>query len=70
MYLVDANILSETTKAAPNARVLSWLEANEPRIRISALSIGEIHYGIELPGEWQEANRPPQVAGLSPREFR
>jgi toxin FitB len=48
MYLVDTNILSESTKVAPDANVLVWLEANEPLMRISTVSIGEIHYGIEL----------------------
>ena len=28
--------------------MLSWLGAHEPLIRISVVSIGEIHYGIEL----------------------
>jgi toxin FitB len=48
MYLVDTNILCESMKASPAAKVLSWLEANEPLIGISTFSIGEIHYGIEL----------------------
>jgi predicted nucleic acid-binding protein len=48
MFLVDTDILSESTKAAPNAGVLSWIETNEPAIRISSISLGEIQYGIEL----------------------
>lgn len=28
-YLVDANVLSEATKPAPNAKVIEWLSANE-----------------------------------------
>jgi predicted nucleic acid-binding protein len=48
MFLVDTNILSEMTKAVPNAAVLAWLNANEPLIQISSVTIGEIHYGIEL----------------------
>ena len=27
-YLVDANVLSEPTKAAPDARVIEWLRAH------------------------------------------
>jgi toxin FitB len=48
MYLVDTNVLSESTKLSPDARILSWWEDNERLIRISVVSIGEIHYGIEL----------------------
>jgi len=48
MYLLDTDILSESTKAAPHAGILAWLEANELSIRISSVSIGEIHCGIEL----------------------
>ena len=48
MFLVDTNILSESTKAAPNPRIISWIEANESSLRISTVSLGEIHYGIEL----------------------
>ncbi len=54
MYLVDTNVLCELTKVAPNAQVLSWLETNESLIRISVLSLGEIHYGIELLGNGQK----------------
>lgn len=48
MYLADTNILSEATKAAPDRRIVEWLESHESAIRVSALTIGEIHYGIEL----------------------
>lgn len=48
MYLADTNILSEATKPAPDRRTVEWLESHEALIRISAVTIGEIHYGIEL----------------------
>jgi hypothetical protein len=28
-YLIDANVLSEPTKALPNPKVVGWLSANE-----------------------------------------
>ena len=31
-YLVDANVLSEPTKPAPDGRVIEWLRAHEPDI--------------------------------------
>jgi predicted nucleic acid-binding protein len=48
MYLADTNILSEATKPAPDRRIVEWLESHEELIRVSAVTIGEIHYGIEL----------------------
>ena len=48
MYLVDTNVLSESTKPVPDERVLEWLETHEPSVRVSVISLGEIHYGIEL----------------------
>ena len=48
MYLVDTNVLSESTKPVPDERVLEWLETHEPLVRVSVISLGEIHYGIEL----------------------
>jgi predicted nucleic acid-binding protein len=47
MFLVDTNILSESTKPSPNSRIIAWMEANESLLRISTISLGEIHYGIE-----------------------
>jgi len=47
-YLVDANVLSEPTKAAPDARVVDWLRANEREIAIDPVILGEIRFGILL----------------------
>jgi len=45
-YLVDANVLSEPTKAAPDPRVLEWLRAHEPEIAVDPVIIGELRFGI------------------------
>jgi toxin FitB len=45
-YLVDANVLSEPTKPAPNARVVAWLDVNEPDIAIDPVILGELRFGI------------------------
>jgi len=47
-YLVDANVLSETTKPQPNAKVVSWLRTCEMEIAVDAHILGEIHFGILL----------------------
>ena len=57
MYLVDTNVLSDSTKVSPNASILSWMEVNESSVRISVISLGEIHYGIELLADGRKKNR-------------
>jgi len=47
-YLVDANVLSEPTKPAPDVRVVKWLRENESQLATSAIVLGEIEYGILL----------------------
>jgi predicted nucleic acid-binding protein len=47
-YLVDANVLSEPTRADPSPLVLRWLEAHEHELCIDAIILGEVRYGILL----------------------
>ena len=47
-YLVDANVLSEATKPAPNARAIGWLRENERELAVSPVILGELEYGILL----------------------
>jgi predicted nucleic acid-binding protein len=45
-YLVDANVLSEPTKPAPDARALAWLRRNERHLAVNPIVLGELEYGI------------------------
>lgn len=47
-YLVDANVLSEATKAAPDQRIVEWLGRNEPELAVDPIILGEIRFGILL----------------------
>jgi len=47
-YLVDANVLSEPTKAAPDPRVIEWLRAHERDIAVDPIILGELRFGILL----------------------
>jgi len=47
-YLVDANVLSEPTKPAPNVGVVAWLRKNEREIAVDPIIVGEIRFGILL----------------------
>jgi predicted nucleic acid-binding protein len=45
-YLVDANVLSEPTKPAPNTKVVDWLRANEGRLVVDSIALGELNIGV------------------------
>ena len=47
-YLVDANVLSEATKPAPDSKVVEWLRSNEGELAIDPIILGEIRFGIQL----------------------
>ena len=47
-YLVDANVLSEATKPAPEPRVVDWLRRHERELAVDPVILGEIRFGIHL----------------------
>jgi len=48
IYLVDANVLSEATKAKPAVKVVDWLRQNESELVVDPIILGEIRFGIHL----------------------
>jgi len=46
MYLVDANVVSEPTKASPESKVVDWLETHESDLFVDSIILGEIYAGI------------------------
>jgi len=47
-FLVDANVLSEPTRATPNELVVEWLRENEADLVVNPIVLGEISFGIQL----------------------
>ena len=47
-FLVDANVLSEATKAEPDPSVVDWLRRNERLLTVDPVILGEIRFGILL----------------------
>jgi predicted nucleic acid-binding protein len=47
-YLVDANVLSEPTRPAPDAKAIEWLRQNEREIAVDPIILGELRFGILL----------------------
>jgi len=46
-YLLDTNIVSETSKPNPDPKCLAWLEARRGQCVLSAITLAEIRYGVE-----------------------
>lgn len=47
-FLVDANVLSEPTRALPNQRVVEWLRSHERDLVVDPIILGEVRFGILL----------------------
>jgi toxin FitB len=47
-YLVDANILCESSKSQPEPVVMRWLADHDAELHVSVLSLGEMFKGIHL----------------------
>jgi predicted nucleic acid-binding protein len=46
-WLLDTNIVSETSKPAPDANCIAWLKARRGQCLLSAITVAELRYGIE-----------------------
>lgn len=47
-FLLDTDVLSESSKPEPDQRVMEWLDAHDHEIFLSTISLGEVVKGIEL----------------------
>jgi toxin FitB len=47
-YLLDTDVLSESSNPQPNERVMAWLDAHDHETHLSTISLGEMVKGIEL----------------------
>jgi len=56
-YLVDANVLSESTRPSPDPAVVRWLEENEPELAIDAIVFSELAVGVESLPEGRKRKR-------------
>ena len=49
MILLDTNVISETQRQSPNARVLDWIDAQAlETLYLSAITVAELRAGIAL----------------------
>jgi len=47
-FLLDANVLSEPTKPAPDPAVVTWLRNHAHQLAVNPIVLGELEYGILL----------------------
>jgi len=47
-FLVDTNVISESSRPNADPRVLKWLEDHDHQLFLSTISIGELSKGIAL----------------------
>ena len=57
MIFVDTNVVSETLRREPDARVLDWLIRHDGELALPSVVIAEIAYGIARIRPDQRANR-------------
>lgn len=46
MIVLDTNVISETIKSRPDARVVSWMETLVGEVAITAITLGELLAGV------------------------
>lgn len=51
-WLLDTNVVSETTKPRPDASVMAWLDGlDAEQMHVSVLTIGELQRGVLMLGD-------------------
>jgi toxin FitB len=58
MFLLDTCVVSEGTRPRPNEAVARWMAAQDtPKLFISAITAGELRYGVDRMPPGRESNR-------------
>ncbi len=47
-WLLDTDVLSESSNPRPNEQVMAWLDDHDDELHLSTISLGEMVKGIEL----------------------
>lgn len=46
-FLLDTNVVSETSKPEPDARCVAWLKVHRGQCALSTVTVAELRYGLE-----------------------
>jgi len=71
LIIVDTNVVSELTRALPNANVLSWMRAQRlTQLAVTTVTLAELQLGLELlPLGQRRALLSKHLASLLTRSF-
>lgn len=69
MIFIDTNVVSETMRSEPDARVSAWLAHHDAELALSTVVLAEIAFGIERIRPEQRANRFEQRFQALRRRF-
>ncbi len=72
MIILDTNVISELTRAVPEARVISWLDSlPAEETAITAITAAELRYGVRrLPAGRRKNELSEAVHALITADFR
>jgi len=68
-FLLDSNLISELSKPQPNANVLTNIQRFEPLCAISAITLQEALFGIELLPDGSRKNRLKEYVEIVKQKF-
>ncbi len=68
-FLLDSNLVSELSKPLPNANVLANIQRFEPLCAISAITLQEALFGVELLPGGSRKNRLKDYVEIVKRKF-
>jgi toxin FitB len=71
MLIVDTNVISELMRRVPNEAVARWIDEQPlERLAITAITVGEILYGLDLlPDGGRKADLADRFAAMLRRAF-
>lgn len=68
-FLLDSNLISELSKPQPNADVLTSIQRFEPLCAISAITLQEALFGVELMPDGSRKNRLKDYVEIVKQKF-
>ena len=68
-FLLDSNLISELSKPQPNTNVLTNIQRFEPLCAISAITLQEALFGVELLPDGSRKNRLKEYVEIVKQKF-
>jgi predicted nucleic acid-binding protein len=69
-YVLDTNIVSESTKPKPDARCLAWLSAHANDCCLTSITLAEMNFGVERLPEGKRKRALARKYGFIVQDFK